>query len=63
MLVIVILLICALLLGYIWGKSTGRVEGYTQGLATLPLLLRERSCEQGYCILCHEQLEKKPSAE
>lgn len=63
MLVIVILLLCALLVGYVWGKHNGRAEGYEQGIVNLPLLLRERSCEQGYCILCHEQLEKRSSAE
>lgn len=61
MLVIAILLISALLLGYIWGKHNGRVEGYEQGINNLPLLLREQSCEQGYCILCNEQYFKKPS--
>jgi hypothetical protein len=61
MLAILILLICTLLLGYIWGKHDGRVEGYEQGIVNLPLLLREQSYGQGYCILCNEQLEKKPS--
>lgn len=61
MLVIVILLMCTLLLGYVWGKHNGRAEGYEQGIVDLPLLLRERSCEQGYCILCHEQFLEKPS--
>ena len=61
MLVISILLICALLLGYVWGKHNGRVEGYEQGIVNLPLSLREESYDRGYCLLCNEQLKQKPS--
>lgn len=61
MLVIVILLLCTLLAGYLWGKHHGRVEGYAEGVLTLPLLLREQSFSQGYCSLCKSHLEKKPS--
>lgn len=59
--VIAILLLCALLLGYVWGKHNGRVEGYKQGIVNLPLSLREESYNQGYCLLCNKQLEQKPS--
>ncbi len=61
MLVIAILLMCTLLVGYRWGKHNGRVEGYEQGIVNLPLLLRQQSCAQGYCLLCNEELPKKPS--
>ena len=61
MLIIVILLLFTLLLGYVWGKHDGQIAGYEKGVVNLPLLLREQSFTQGYCILCNEQLEKKPS--
>lgn len=50
-----------LLLGYLWGKHDGQAEGYRRGAVELPILLRERSLEKGYCVLCNEQVEKKPS--
>lgn len=62
MLLMLILMVSTLLLGYLWGKYDGRAEGYQQGLADLPLLLREQSLEQGYCILCSEQVQKEPSS-
>lgn len=61
MLLIVILLMCTLLLGYCWGKHNGRVEGYEQGIVSLPIRLREQSFEQGYCMLCNNQLTNEPS--
>lgn len=60
MLLIVIIIVSTLLLGYLWGKHDGRVEGYTRGTVDLPLLFREQSLEQGYCVLCDEHVEKKP---
>ncbi|MBC8015680.1 MAG: hypothetical protein H7X79_08050 [Sporomusaceae bacterium] len=61
MLIMLIIAVITLLLGYLWGKHDGRAEGYQQGSAQLPLLLREQSLEQGYCILCSEQIQEKPS--
>jgi|GEM_PF-1634327 len=55
MLLIVILIVSTLLLGYLWGKHDGRAEGYRRGTVDLPLLLREQSLEQGYCVLCNEK--------
>lgn len=59
MLLIVILISGTLLLGYLWGKHNGQIEGFKRGTVTLPLLLREQSLEQGYCVLCNEQVEKE----
>jgi len=53
--------VSTLLLGYLWGKHDGQAEGYRRGAVELPILLRERSLEKGYCVLCNEQVEKKPS--
>ena len=55
MLLTVILIVSTLLLGYLWGKHDGRAEGYQRGTVDIPLLLREQSLEQGYCVLCNEQ--------
>ena len=57
---IIVIIVSTLLLGYLWGKHDGQVEGYKRGTVNLPLLLREQSLEQGYCALCNEQVEKKP---
>lgn len=60
MLLIVILILSTLLLGYLWGKHNGQIEGFKRGSVLLPLLLREQSLEQGYCVLCNEKVEKGP---
>jgi len=62
MLLTIIISVSTLLLGYLWGKQNGRVEGYKCGTVDLPLLLREQSLEQGYCVLCNEQVQNKPSS-
>lgn len=53
MLIIAISIVSTLLLGYRWGKHDGRKEGYEQGVTDVPVLLREQSLEQGYCLLCN----------
>jgi len=63
MLLIVILMLSTLLLGYIWGKHNGRIEGAQQATVTIPLLLREQSLEEGYCLLCNTQTMKEPSVQ
>jgi len=59
MLLNLIIMVSILLIGYLWGKHDGRIEGYQRGVVHVPLLLREQSLEQGYCLLCKEELENK----
>ncbi len=42
----------AFLFGYFVGKRLGRQEGREEGEALAPLILREQSYIQGYCVLC-----------
>ncbi|VBB05988.1 Hypothetical protein LUCI_1199 [Lucifera butyrica] len=49
---IAIFLLAFFLLGYILGKHQGKQSGYKQGLATTPLLLRQKSLEAGFCLIC-----------
>ncbi|HEY3425605.1 MAG TPA: hypothetical protein VGL27_12470 [Negativicutes bacterium] len=51
---ILILVVGALLAGYLLGKQQGRIQGYEEGKAAMPLLLRQTSLEKGYCVLCSE---------
>jgi hypothetical protein len=57
-----IIIVSTLLLGYLWGKHDGQAEGYEKGIADLPLLLRQQSLEQGYCMLCNNQADEKPTS-
>lgn len=52
MLDIVILLLVALIAGYFLGKYFGRMQGLEEGKAAEILILREKSLERGYCVLC-----------
>lgn len=47
-----ILLISAFLMGYCYGKYSGKQYGYKAGMADSPLLLRQQSMEQGWCVIC-----------
>lgn len=54
-----IIMVIALLSGYIWGKRDGMLFVNQQSLVSVPLLLRQQSLEKGYCILCHEPRKKR----
>ncbi|EIW18582.1 MULTISPECIES: hypothetical protein [Pelosinus] len=54
-----IIMVIALLSGYIWGKRDGMISVNHQSLVNVPLLLRQQSLEKGYCILCHEPKKKR----
>ncbi|SDF56057.1 hypothetical protein SAMN05660235_01983 [Sporolituus thermophilus DSM 23256] len=42
------------LIGYLLGQRQGLKHGYKLGQAAIPLMLRERSLELGYCVLCRQ---------
>jgi hypothetical protein len=52
-------LLLAFLLGYCVGKRLGREEGLAEGQALAPLLLRQQSLAQGYCLLCQTARRRK----
>lgn len=51
--VICIILVAALLLGYVLHQQ----YGYLEGQAGMRLLLRQQSLEQGCCVLCRQNDE------
>lgn len=55
----VLLLLFCFLIGYCLGKRQGRETGLVEGKAVIPLLLRQQSCEQGYCVLCHKTADSR----
>jgi hypothetical protein len=57
--IVVIVVLIALLVGYIWGKRDGLVYGNQQGTVNIPLLLRQQSLEKGYCLLCNKPKKKR----
>lgn len=48
-----ILVLASILMGYFIGKKIGQIKGFAEGKASMILILRQRSFEQGYCILCN----------
>lgn len=52
MLETIILLFSALLIGYLIGKYHGRIKGVEEGKSEAIIMLREKSFERGYCVLC-----------
>lgn len=48
-----ILVLASILMGYFIGKKVGQIRGLAEGKATMILILRQRSFERGYCILCN----------
>ncbi|WP_040682948.1 hypothetical protein [Thermosinus carboxydivorans] len=42
------------LAGYLLGQRRGQTYGYKLGQVTVPLMLREKSLELGYCVLCRQ---------
>lgn len=49
---IVLMLLIAFTAGFFLGKFRGYRKGYVHASTEIPLLLRERSFLQGYCVLC-----------
>ncbi|MGI6037617.1 MAG: hypothetical protein ACOYD6_05255 [Limnochordia bacterium] len=53
---LLILALFCILLGFIWGRFTGKREGWWSGRNTAPLEIRERSIRQGKCLICSQEL-------
>ncbi|MEN6567950.1 MAG: hypothetical protein ABFC57_16830 [Veillonellales bacterium] len=49
-----IIIVAALLIGYILGKHYGYQQGNREGQVSMGLLLRQKSLEQGQCALCQQ---------
>ncbi|HWR07346.1 hypothetical protein [Sporomusa sp.] len=60
---IVLSMLFAFLLGYIWGKRRGWETGYLEAEAVVPLNLRQQSLEQGKCVICEEYWLQTMTAE
>lgn len=53
MLLLLIVVVSALLVGYVWGKHDKVIYQTKQLEVSIPILLRQQSLEQGYCMLCN----------
>ena len=53
MITYIIIAILGFVIGLFIGKQQGEKIGYRQGLAAAPLILRQKSYAEGYCILCN----------
>lgn len=52
-----IMIIAGFLAGYWLGRKQGYNAGRTAGQNESPIIFRQQSYEQGYCILCHHGRE------
>ena len=55
----VIMIIAGVLAGYWLGRKQGYNAGRTAGQNETPIIFRQQSYEQGYCILCHHGRESQ----
>ncbi|MDR3563515.1 MAG: hypothetical protein P4N59_19060 [Negativicutes bacterium] len=53
-----IICLIGFLFGYFVGKRLGSETGFAEGQALAPLLLRQKSLNQGYCALCQESQQQ-----
>ena len=49
----IMIAILSLTIGLLIGRQQGLKMGYRQGFAAAPLILRQKSYAEGYCILCN----------
>lgn len=56
MILTILMFMTGLLVGYVYGKRIGLILGQEKGKSEMPLLLRQQSFEQGYCLLCNEPI-------
>ncbi|AIF51699.1 hypothetical protein UFO1_2152 [Pelosinus sp. UFO1] len=59
MLLLLIVVVSALLVGYVWGKHDKVIHQTKQLEVSIPILLRQQSLERGYCLLCNGSKKNK----
>ena len=54
---IIIIVMASFVFGYFIGRHYGQVAGQKEGENAAPLILRQRSYEKGYCLLCNKETQ------
>lgn len=54
---IILSFLVGILIGYNLGYRVGKNNTMKRNMKSIPLILKERSMEKGYCIICNQ---KKP---
>ena len=54
---IIIIIIASFVCGYFTGRPFGQFAGRKEGESSAPLILRQRSYEKGYCLLCNKETQ------
>jgi membrane protein DedA with SNARE-associated domain len=57
MVLLCLAVLSGLLVGYLVGRYVGKKRGIKQGTARAPLFWRQKSLQQGRCLLCHSRLD------
>ena len=52
---IIIIIIASFVCGYFTGRHFGQFAGRKEGESSAPLILRQRSYEKGYWLLCNKE--------
>lgn len=59
---IIIIVMASFVCGYFIGRHYGQVAGQKEGENAAPLILRQRSYEKGYCLLCNRETQDTNSS-